>query len=161
MSDETALANVSFPSISDEMVNSIALGLEDELVISSRHGFSVEQYLELAQKPWFQAQIAQKRADFEKNGVTFRAKAAWMAGELLDKVYMMASANGASFAQVHDTLKTLIKAGNLEPRDERTVNTAPTFSISIDLGAQSVRIGPATNAQPTPAIDVETKELPQ
>jgi hypothetical protein len=36
--------SVSFPTISDEMVASIALGMEDELIVASRHGFSIEQY---------------------------------------------------------------------------------------------------------------------
>ena len=38
--------NTSFPQISDEMVASVALGLEDELIVASRHGMSIEQYQE-------------------------------------------------------------------------------------------------------------------
>jgi hypothetical protein len=156
-------ATTSFPLISDEMVSSIALGMEDELVVAARHNMSVEQYQELQKQPWFQVQVATKRADLEKNGVTFRAKAAWMAGDLLDQVYLSASSNDASLAQKHDVLKTLIKAGGLEPKDETKKDTGPTFAINIDLGGgQSISLtsGSTVTPQAPPTIDVETKELP-
>lgn len=152
----------SFPLISEEMMSSIALGMEDELVVASRHGYSVEQYLELQKQPWFQVQVASKRADLEKNGVTFKAKAAWMASDLLDQVYMAAAGMDASLAQKHDVLKTLIKAGGLEPKDEKQKDTGPTFAINIDLGGgQSISLTSGNAIQPPPAIDVETKELPE
>ena len=149
-------ATKSFPQISEEMVNTIALGMEDELVVAARHDMSVEQYQELQRQPWFQAQLAAKRAEFEKNGVTFRAKAAWMASDLLDQVYLSVSSNEASLAQKHDVLKTLIKAGGLEPKDETKKDTGPTFAINIDLGGGNTLS--LTNAN---VIDAQTKELPQ
>lgn len=154
----------SFPLISEEMVASIALGMEDELVVASRHNLSVEQYQELQRQPWFQAQVAAKRSEYEKNGVTFRAKAAWMASDLLDQVYLQVSTNDASLAQKHDVLKTLIKAGGLEPKDEIKKDTGPTFAINIDLGGgQSISLtsGGTITPQAPPTIDVETKELPE
>ena len=44
---EYRLKTTSFPQISDEMVASLALGLEDDLVVAARHGLSVEQFAEL------------------------------------------------------------------------------------------------------------------
>lgn len=155
-------ATKSFPQISEEMVNSIALGMEDELVVAARHDMSVEQYKALEAQPWFQAQVAAKRAEYEKNGVTFRAKAAWMASDLLDQVYLSVSSNEASLAQKHDVLKTLIKAGGLEPKDEVKKDTGPTFAINIDLGGgQSISLTSGGNPPPPPAIDIEAKELPE
>lgn len=149
----------SFPQISDEMVASIALGLEDDLVVASRHGLSVEKYREIEAQPWFQLQVAAKRSEFERNGVTFKAKAAWMAGELLERVYLMAADNNASFSQAHEALKTLIKAGGLEPKEEKVQNTGPSFQISIDLGGgQTVSL--SNNVQPV-TLDVPVKEIPQ
>lgn len=150
----------SFPLISEEMMSSIALGMEDELVVASRHGYSVEQYLELQKQPWFQVQVASKRADLEKNGVTFKAKAAWMASDLLDQVYMAAAGMDASLAQKHDVLKTLIKAGGLEPKDEKQKDTGPTFAINIDLGGgQSISLTNGITPQAPPVIDVDAKEV--
>jgi hypothetical protein len=150
---------VSFPQISDEMVASVALGLEDELIVAARHGMSVEDYTELAAQPWFQLQVQMKRSEYEKNGVTFKAKAAWMAGDLLDQVYLSAASTDASLSQKHEVLKTLIKAAGLEPKEEKVKDTGPGFSISIDLGGgQSVSL---TNQQGfTPVtLDAEVKEI--
>ena len=156
--------NTSFPQISDEMVASVALGLEDELIVASRHGLSVEQYQELAVQPWFQLQVQVKRSEYEKNGVTFKAKAAWMAGELLDQVYVTAASGDASLSQKHEVLKTLIKAAGLEPKEEKVKDTGPGFSISIDLGGgQSISLSnqqglsPVTHVPVT--LDAEVKEI--
>ena len=150
---------VSFPTISDEMVASIALGMEDELIVASRHGFSIEEYETLASQKWFQLQIAVKRSEFEKNGVTFKAKATWMAADLLDQVYVSAASSDASLSQKHEVLKTLIKAGGLEPKEERAQNTGPTFTLSIDLGGgQTVSLSNQPVMQPV-TLDVETKEI--
>lgn len=151
--------NVSFPQISEEMVASVALGLEDELVISSRHGMSIEQYQELAAQPWFQLQVQVKRSEYEKNGITFKAKAAWMAGELLDQVYVTAASSDASLNQKHEVLKTLIKAAGLEPKEEKVKDTGPGFSISIDLGGgNSVSLSNQQTLTPV-TLDAEVKEI--
>ena len=150
---------VSFPTISDEMVASIALGMEDELIVAARHGFSIEEYETLASQKWFQLQIAVKRSEFEKNGITFKAKATWMAADLLDQVYLSAASSDASLGQKHEVLKTLIKAGGLEPKEEKFHNTGPTFTLSIDLGGgQTVSLSNQQVMQPV-TLDVETKEI--
>jgi hypothetical protein len=155
---------VSFPQISDEMVASVALGLEDELIVAARHGLSIEDYNELAAQPWFQLQVQVKRSEYEKNGVTFKAKAAWMAGELLDQVYVTAASGDASLNQKHEVLKTLIKAAGLEPKEEKIKDTGPGFSISIDLGGgQSISLSNQQGLAPvtlTPVtLDAEVKEI--
>jgi hypothetical protein len=150
---------VSFPQISEEMIASIALGMEDELIVASRHGMSVEEYTELAVQPWFQLQIQVKRSEYEKNGVTFKAKAAWMAGELLDQVYVTAASGDASLSQKHEVLKTLIKAAGLEPKEEKLKDTGPGFSISIDLGGgQSISLSNQQTITPV-TLDAEVKEI--
>lgn len=150
---------VSFPQISDEMIASVALGLEDELIVAARHGVSVEDYTELAAQPWFQLQVQMKRSEYEKNGVTFKAKAAWMAGDLLDQVYLSAASADASLNQKHEVLKTLIKAAGLEPKEEKVKDVGPGFSISIDLGGgQSISLSNQQTITPV-TLDAEVKEI--
>lgn len=150
---------VSWPQISDEMVASLALGMEDELIVAARHGLSMEAFLELSIQPWFQTQVQAKRAELEKTGVTFKAKAAWMAGELLDQVYLSAASMDSSLNQKHEVLKTLIKAAGLEPKEEKVQNTGPSFQISIDLGGgQSVSL--SNNVIQPVTLDVPVKEIP-
>jgi hypothetical protein len=147
---------VSWPQVSDEMVASLALGMEDDLIVAARHGLSMEGYLELASQQWFQNQVSAKRAEYEKTGVTFKTKAAWMAGELLDQVYLQASSMDASLNQKHEVLKTLLKAGGLEPKEEKVQNTGPSFSINIDLGgAHSVSL---SNNAPA-VLEAQVKEI--
>ena len=142
---EFAPQTKSFPLVSDEMIASIALGMEDELIVASRHGLSVEQYKELAATPWFQLQVTAKRSEFAKNGVTFKAKSAWMAGD--------------SLGQKHEVLKTLSKLGGLEPKEEKQVHAGPGFSISIDLGGgQSISLSNGVNNINQPEVlDLPTK----
>lgn len=152
------IRGTSFPQISDEMVASIALGMDDDAVIAARHNITNEQMALLLEQPWFQAQVAVKRAEFDKSGITFRAKAAWMASDLLDQVYVAVSSQESSVAQKHDVLKTLIKAGGLEVKEDKKEASGPTFQISIDLGAQSVSLTNAPTIQPV-VIDAQTKEI--
>lgn len=152
---------LSFPQISDEMVASIALGMEDDLIVAARHGLSVEQYEHLAAQKWFQLQVTMKRSEFEKNGITFKAKASWMAGELLDQVYLSAASRDASLGQKHEVLKTLIKAAGLEAKEEKQVQTGPSFQISIDLGGGNTLSLSNTASPVVPVtLDAEVRELP-
>ena len=157
---EYGAKQLSFPQISDEMVASIALGMEDELIVAARHGLSVEQFEALSAQKWFQLQIAMKRSEFEKNGITFKAKASWMAGELLDQVYLSAASPDSSLNQKHEVLKTLIKAAGLEAKEEKQVQTGPSFQISIDLGGGNT-LSLSNNASTVVPVtlDAEVKEV--
>lgn len=146
---------VSWPRLPAEMVASIALGLEEDSVIAARHGFSVEQFEKLQQEKFFQLAVAAKRAEFQKTGVTFRAKAGWMAEELLEKLYLQAADRQAGFNQVHEALKTLMKAGGLEPKEEKQAQLGTTFSISIDLGDKSVSLGAPKTVVDAPVRVIE------
>ena len=152
----------SFPLIPEEMIASLALGMEDDLVVATRHGYTVEQLRDLQGQAWFRAQIAVKQAEFEKTGVTFKAKAGWMASDLLNDVYVQVKSADASLSQKHDVLKTLIKAAGLEGKDEKEKQTGPTFAISIDLGGgQSISLTNAVNNTVQPEVlDLPTKIIP-
>jgi hypothetical protein len=143
---------ISFPTISDEMVASLALGMEDDLVVASRHGISVEDFAVLNSKKWFQLRVQAKRAEFDRDGITFKAKAAWMAGDLLDQVYMQAASANASLNQKHDVLKTLVKVGGLEPKEEKEKQELNLPTIIINGGTVSLS-GGATPSEPL-TIDV-------
>jgi hypothetical protein len=149
---------VSFPRISEEMINSLALGMEDDLIVASRHGVSVETFNELIKQTWFQRAVAVQRSEYEKNGVTFKQTAKWMAGELLPKLFTMAADNGASFTQVHETVKTLAKLGGLEPKEDKNVSSLPTFTIHIDTRDSSVSMAASGGKKPL-TIDADTQDI--
>lgn len=145
---ETSYKPISFPRIPQELIASIALGVEDELVVAARHGLSVEQYQLLAQLPPFQRAVAAQRAEFEKSGLTFQVMSAMQAAEVRDRVFTMAMSNDSTFPQALEALKTLAKLGNLEPKETKAASTPGVgFSININLGNRSVML----DASPQPA----------
>jgi hypothetical protein len=74
-------------------------------------------------------------------------------------VYISAASKDATLSQKHEVLKPLIKAGGLEPKEEKAQNTGPTFTLSIDLGGgQTLSLGNQPVMQPV-TLDVETKEI--
>ena len=72
------------------------------------------------------------------------------------------SAEGSIFLeklQKHEVLKTLIKAGGLEPKEEKIQNTGPSFTLSIDLGGgHTMSLSNQPVMQPV-TLDAETKEI--
>lgn len=142
---------VSFPKIPAEMVDSIALGMEDELVVAARHGFSVEQYRRLEKLRPFQVAVASRRADFEKQGLTFKLKRSMQADDLWDDVYLMAKGSNVPLMQKAEVATRLAKLGGLEPKEEKGAGAAgPGFQISINLGGSApltLNAGPVIEAK--------------
>lgn len=141
---------VSFPKIPSEMVDSIALGMEDDLVVAARHGFSVEQYRRIAQLKPFQVAVASRRADFEKQGLTFKLKRAMQADDLWDEVYVMAKGHNVPLMQKAEVATRLARFGGLEPKEDRSAGSAgPGFQISINLGEKPLTLsaGPVIEAK--------------
>jgi hypothetical protein len=117
----------------------LALGREDELVVASRYGFSVEDYQRLSQLRPFQVALAAQRAQLDKDGITFQVMAAMQAAELRDKTWIQAMGPEVSLPQRLEALKTFAKLGNLEPKEVKGPAGAGTgFSIQINLGDKSI-----------------------
>lgn len=141
----------TLPPVPPEMLFYIALGREDELVVASRYGFSVEQYQRLCELRPFQVALAAQRAQLDKDGVTFQVMAAMQAAELRDRAWMQAMGAEVSLTQRLDALRTFAKLGNLEPKEIRGPMGAGTgFSIQINLGDRSVSV--TNNPQPIQAV---------
>lgn len=149
---------VSFPKIPAEMIQSLALGAEDELVIAARHGFSVEKYQELSTMKPFRDAVAAQRAEFDKSGLTFRVKQAMKADILWDEVFVAAMSNETTLLQKLEVAKHLAKLGNLEPKDEKQQVAGTGFTINIDLGDRSVQLGTPKVIQPL-VLDAEPNKI--
>jgi hypothetical protein len=117
----------------------LALGREDELVVASRYGFSVEDYHRLCELRPFQVALASQRAQLDKDGITFQVMAAMQAAELRDKTWMQAMGPEVPLSQRLEALKTFAKLGNLEPKEVKgPVGAGTGFSIQINLGDRSI-----------------------
>lgn len=131
----------TIPPVPPEMLFYLALGREDELLVASRYGFSVEDYHRLCELKPFQVALASQRAQLDKDGITFQVMAAMQAAELRDKTWLQAMAPDVSLPQRLDALKTFAKLGNLEPKEVKSpVGAGTGFSIQINLGDKSVSV---------------------
>lgn len=151
----------SFPQIPTEMVDSIAIGMEDDLIVAARHGFSVEDYRRISCLKSFQVSVASRRAEFEKNGLTTKLKSSMLAGMALDKLAILALAEGASFAQVHEALKTFARLGGLEPKEDKGIPLANLPTIVINAGGVTLtpHVHAANAASSLPLVDIVPPEL--
>ena len=141
------------PSIrwSPEMVTELAYGMEDPVDIALRYGITASQFKDLeAHKP-FLAEVAAKRAELERGGHTVKVKAAWMAENLLDDMYLRAKSPDASINQVQESIKILAKLADLEPKGAQQVAPGPGFSVVINI--------PQLQTDDGKTIEAVTKEL--
>lgn len=139
-------------SIPPEMTRAIAMGMEDPAAIAARYGYTGARWEKLQSWQPFLLTVANLRADFEKSGVTFRLKAAMKADELADQVFVHAMSHETSLTQKMATLQYFAKMGDLEPKVDKTTTVGEGFSISINLGGQSMTLN-GTHNTPKPAPD--------
>lgn len=115
-----------------EFVLEVALGVEDEYDVAERYGYSREQFDILNGLKPFQIAVKKTRADLDKNGDMFRAKAHIMAEKVMDSGFAKAIDNTTPLKEVTEFLKTLANLADLVPKT--TLQAAgPGFSINIVL----------------------------
>lgn len=133
-----------------EMIDAIAAGLEEPKDIASRHGFDSERWAKLSGwKPFLDA-VASRRAEFERDGLTFRLKRAMQADVLSDKYFQLLLGNDASISQISEGVKVFAKLGDMEPKNTVQAQVGSGFSITINMGE---------NTPSKPKIDVKTSEI--
>lgn len=112
-----------------------AAGLEDPAAIAQRFGFEGDKWERLAQWPPFISAVQTQRAEFERNGMTFRLKAGLMAEEMMAMMFKQAVSNDSTILQKLSVFQALTDVAGLKApkNDTSNVNTAPKFSITINL----------------------------
>jgi len=130
----------SLTQIPAEMVLALAQGLEDPEVIAERCGFTPEQWEKLKDYRPLQIAVAAKKAELERDGWIVRQKAAMGADMLLDQLIVQSMSNETSLGAKLEVFKTLVKVGNLEPKEEKAPPPGSSFQIQINLGGQSLQI---------------------
>jgi hypothetical protein len=130
--------------IPPQLVWECAAGLEDPVSIAQRFGFEGEKWERLAQWPPFISAVQTQRAEFERNGMTFRLKAGLMAEEMMGMMFKQAVSNDSTIMQKLSVFQALTDVAGLKApkNDPGNTNTAPKFSITINIpqGAQPVTI---------------------
>lgn len=122
--------------IPPQLVWECAAGLENPTDVAARFGFMGEKWERLQQWPPFIHAVQTQRAEFERNGMTFRLKAGLMAEEMMSQMFKQAIANDTSIMQKLSVFNSLVDVAGLKP-DKKAVDTnvqaAPKFSITINI----------------------------
>jgi len=120
-----------------QLVWECAAGLEEPRQIAARFGYEGEKWERLAQWPPFIQAVQQQRAQFEKEGVTFRLKAGLMAEQMMDQMFKQAIANESTILQKLSVFNALVDVSGLKPEKKAAnavdPNAAPRFSITINI----------------------------
>lgn len=129
--------------IPPQLVWECAAGLENPADVAARFGFEGDKWERLSQWPPFITAVQAQRAEFERNGMTFRLKAGLMAEEMMSQMFKQAISVDTTILQKLSVFNSLVDVAGLKPDKkavDTTANAAPKFSITINF----------PNQQPTP-----------
>jgi hypothetical protein len=130
--------------IPPQLVWECAAGLEDPASVAARFGFEGDKWERLAQWPPFITAVQNQRAEFERNGMSFRLKAGMMAEEMMSMMFKQAISMDSTILQKLSVFQALTDVAGLKVPKNADVNTnaAPKFSITINIpqGAQPMTI---------------------
>jgi hypothetical protein len=135
LSPQATEAHVTL-DVPPQLVWECAAGLEDPDSVAMRFGFEGAKWERLKQWPPFIHAVQNQRAEFERNGMTFRLKAGLMAEEMMSQMFKQAIANDTSIMQKLSVFNSLVDVAGLKPDKKAVdVNTqaAPKFSITINI----------------------------
>lgn len=133
-----------------DMVLSVAMGLEDPQEIASRYGYSDDEWQTIAKwKPFVDA-VAKHRAELEASGWTFKTLAKGLTQQVFEDAYKIAISNDSTLLQKLEFVKLGAKLADMEPKANTQVASGPGFSINIHFSKPRQE-----------AIDVDVKEVAQ
>lgn len=120
-----------------QLVWEVAAGVEDPTLVAQRFGFEGSKWERLSQWPPFIQAVQRQRAEFEREGVTFRLKAGLMAEQVMDQMFKQAVGTDSTLLQKLSVFNSLVEVAGLKP-DKKAVAqgdgaATPRFSITINI----------------------------
>ena len=128
---------------SDRLTFDVALMLEgsgDTLQeVMSRHHISAQDILVFNADPVFLKKVEHYREEVREKGLTFKLKARAQAEELLTTSWLLIHDPAVSPAVKADLIKSTVKWGGLEPKNDAVVDAGAGggVRITINLGGQN------------------------
>lgn len=120
-----------------QLVWEVAAGVEDPTAVAARFGFEGAKWERLSQWEPFITAVQHQRAQFQKEGVTFRLKAGMMAESLMDQMFKQAYSMDSTIMQKLSVFNSLVDVAGLKPEKKQAAavdaNAAPKFSITINI----------------------------
>lgn len=120
-----------------QLVWEVAAGVEDPTLVAARFGFEGTKWERLSQWPPFIQAVQRQRAEFEREGVTFRLKAGLMAEQVMDQMFKQAVGTDSTILQKLSVFNSLVEVAGLKPDKKAATQGdaggAPRFSITINI----------------------------
>ena len=135
LSPNAAQAHVTL-DIPPQLVWECAAGLEDPVIVAQRFGFEGDKWERLAQWPPFITAVQTQRAEFDRNGMTFRLKAGLMAEEMMSQMFKQTISADSTILQKLSVFNSLVDVAGLKPDKkaaDASASAAPKFSITINI----------------------------
>lgn len=133
MDEELRLQPEPALDVPQELILTIAMGMEDPKEVASRYGFEGLKWEKLQTWKPFTDAVAAKKAELETSGITFKIKAKALTEDVFEDAYRIARGNDASLLQKLEFVKLGAKLGDMEPKTNTQVQAGPGFSITINL----------------------------
>lgn len=127
----TEVLPLKFPP--QDMILSVAMGMEEPSEIASRYGYEGADWQRLATWKPFTDAVAKQKADLEANGWTFKTIARGLTEHVFQEAYKVAAGNDATLMQKLEFVKLGAKLADMEPKASTQVASGPGFSISINF----------------------------
>ena len=135
--------------VPQELILTIAMGMEEPREVAARYGFEGARWEKLQQWKPFRDAVAQKIAELETSGITFKIKAKALTEDVFEDAYKIARGNDATLLQKLEFIKLGAKLGDMEPKTNTQVQAGPGFSITINLSP----------AQGSKTVDIPVEEV--
>jgi hypothetical protein len=119
--------------VPQELILTIAMGMEDPQAVAARYGFEGPRWDKLQEWKPFKDAVAQKIAELDTSGITFKIKAKALTEDVFEDAYKIARGNDATLLQKLEFVKLGAKLGDMEPKANAQVQAGPGFSITINL----------------------------
>lgn len=141
----TDLMPMRMLDVEPKFVLEVASGVREPSEIAEDFGYSARQWEQLKEYPPFVRLVDDKKAELKASGYTFKMKSAFIAEELLEKLFEKAKEDDSSFHTVLQLATFTAKAAGLDQPPKTEAQMGSNFSISINLGGETVQIGVKTD----------------
>lgn len=121
----------------DRLAFDVALTLEGSgkmLEVLEEHSLNQADLLVFNEDPVFLRRVSDYRDEIRQKGLSFRLKARMQAEELLTTSWTLIHAPDVSPAVKADLIKSTVKWGGLEPKENTTSDLGGGVRITINLG---------------------------
>lgn len=142
--------------VPQELILTIAMGMEEPQEVAARYGFEGARWNKLQEWKPFRDAVAQKTAELETSGITFKIKAKALTEDVFEDAYKIARSNDATLLQKLEFIKLGAKLGDMEPKTNTQIQAGPGFSITINLSQP--KIEKDINAEVEDVIQIEQVE---